>query len=490
MVVKACDRCRSSKEKCAIATDNPACTRCIRLKLPCSILRRNKRVSRRLSPKTPVEGTQVSSVESVTSDSHASSTVSSRRSMSTSLTNVTEASWTPESTGAVVIAPEKLLASTLNLQTTSDALRTVLDVEQFSVIHLPFMLGSSFIPESQKTVYAMLCLSAPTLTEGYLAFLGLMTSYQRSLVMRRGEPDMCKAAIGLQRLRSVKISHDYDAACALFLGQTMYVFNVLTAPYSNTAHSIVRSALMSTKKWVPRLIQFPIMDTITMTPILIDTVECLIHREIPIIRLHPQRRIIVDRYAGLCATLLPHLYDICECSHTLKRNVFEAGSESHSAIYDRLDNIEEALRYWRPKTPAHIFDNYGQHAVLAMVTQANVYRLAALLLIHRLRHPLGVEHAGAQKLANNIFAELAFFAKSSAKETTALPVVFPLTMAMFEIKGPGEDLLERLASFAVQSSSASRLQEFVKLVRSSRESGFEGTLFDLVETHLQVAMPP
>lgn len=352
------------------------------------------------------------------------------------------------------------------------------------------MLGSSFIPESQKTVYAILCLSAPTLTEGYLAFLGLMTSYQRSLVMRRGEPDMCKAAMGLQRLRSVKISHDYDAACALFLGQTMYVFNVLTAPYSNTAHSIVRSALMSTKKWIPRLIQFPIMDTITMTPILIDTVECLIHREIPIIRLHPQQRVIVDRYAGLCATLLPHLYDICECSHTLKRNVFEAGSESHSEIYDRLDKIEEAIQYWRPKTPTHIFDSYGQHAVLAMVTQANCYRLAALLLIHRLRHPLGVGNEGAQKLANNIFAELAFFAKSSVKETTALPVVFPLTMAMFEVKGPGEDLLERLASFTVQSSSASRLQEFVKLVRSSRESGFKGTLFDLVESHLHVAMPP
>ncbi|KAJ5301716.1 hypothetical protein PENANT_c002G03548 [Penicillium antarcticum] len=495
MVVKACDRCRSSKEKCAVATDNPACTRCIRLKLPCSILRRNKRVSRRLSPKTPVGETQVavSSIKSVASVNQNSPTVSSRRSVSSISTppmHRTEASSTPISTGPVVIAPEKLLASTLNLQTTSDALRTVLDVEQFSVIHLPFMLGSSFIPESQKTVYAILCLSAPTLTEGYLAFLGLMTSYQRSLVMRRGEPDMCKAAMGLQRLRSVKISHDYDAACALFLGQTMYVFNVLTAPYSNTAHSIVRSALMSTKKWVPRLLQFPIMDTITMSPILIDTVECLVHREIPIIRLHPQRRVIVDRYAGLCATLLPHLYDICECSHALKRNVFEAGSESHSAIYDRLGNIEEAIRYWRPKTPTQIFENYGQHAVLAMVTQANVYRLAALLLIHRLRHPLGVENAGAQKLANNIFAELAFFAKSSIKDTTALPVVFPLTMAMLEIKGPGEDLLERLASFSVQSTSASRLQEFVQLVRSSRESGFEGTLFDLVESHLHVAMPP
>lgn len=390
----------------------------------------------------------------------------------------------------MVLAPEKLLAPSATLQTTSDALRTVMDVEQFSVIHLPFMLGNSFIPESQKTVYVILRLSAPTLTEGYLAFLGLMTTYQNSLVVRRSEPDMVKAAKGLQRLRSVKISHDYDAACALFLGQTMYVFNLLTAPYSNTARAIVRSALMSTKKWIPRLIQAPIMDTITMSPIIIDTVECLVHREIPIIRLHPQRRTIVDRYVGLCATLLPHLYDICECSHALKINVFDAGSESRSAIWDRVDDIEERIRRWRAQPPPQLFEKYGQHAVLAMVTQANVYRLAALLIIHRLRYPLGIEDEEGQKLANNIFAELAFFAKSASKEASALPVVFPLTVAMFEIDGPGEDLLERLASFTIQAVSATRLQDFVKFVRGAKDSGFKGIWFDLVDTHLHVAAPP
>lgn len=352
------------------------------------------------------------------------------------------------------------------------------------------MLGSSFVPESQKTIYVILRLSAPVLTEGYLAFLGLMTTYQKSLVMRRNEPDMIKAAKGLQRLRDIKISHDYDAACALFLGQTMYVFNVLTAAYSNTAHAIVRSALMSTKKWVPRLTEVPIMDTITMSPILIDTVECLVHREIPIIRLHSQTRIIVDRYVGLCATLLPHLYDICECSHALKINVLAAGSQSNSAVWDRLDDIEENVRRWRAQTPHQLFEKYGQHAVLAMVTQANVYRLAALLVIHRLRYPLGVEDEEAEKFANNIFAELRFFAKSAAKDASALPIVFPLTVAMFEVEGPGEELLERLASFTVQNVSASRLQDFVRVVRESKYSGFGGTWFELVDTHLHVAAPP
>ncbi|KAJ5129840.1 Protein of unknown function DUF3468 [Penicillium bovifimosum] len=496
MAPRVCDRCSLSKDKSVTADGSPACARCARLKKLGYTSRRNKRIKHLSAVQAhPYREMRALSIEpqqrdmSETSESDASSSGHSQSTPSSSPGGVVE-SWSPTSHDAVIVSPEKLLAAPTTFQTTSDAFLTVLDVEKFSVIHLPFMLGASFIPEAQKTVFAILKLSAPVLTEGYLAFLGLMTNYQQSLVIRRDEPDMYKAAKGLQRLRDVKISHAYDAACALFLGQTMYVFNVLTAPYSNTAHSIVRSALMSTKQWLPKLVQAPIMDTITMTPILIDTVECLVHREVPIIRLDNQHRIIVDRYAGLCATLLPHLYDICEWSNAAKRESPTAESEPDSAIHDRLDEIEETIRRWRPRTPTQLFDNYGRNAVLAMATQANVYRLAALLVIHRLRYPLGVEDETAQIHANGIFSELAFFAKQAVKETSALPVVFPLTMAMLEIEGPGEELLERLSSFTVQNVSAVRLQEFVKLVRASRKSGFQGIWFDLVDTHLHVAMPP
>ena len=44
-----------------------------------------------------------------------------------------------------------------------------------------------------------------------------MTNYQKSPIIRRKEPDVFMAATGLHRLRIVKISHDYDAAYALFL---------------------------------------------------------------------------------------------------------------------------------------------------------------------------------------------------------------------------------------------------------------------------------
>jgi hypothetical protein len=396
----------------------------------------------------------------------------------------------PQNCDTVVLAPEKLLASPTTLKTAADAFRTVMDLEQFSVIHTPFMLGPSFVPEAQKTVYTILYFSAPTLTEGYLAFLGLMTRYQRSLVMRQDEPDMSKAAKGLQRLRSVKINQDYDAACALFLGQTMYVFNVLIAPDSSTAHAIMRSALISTKVWLPRLIHSPTLCPIIMTPILIDTVECLVRREIPIIRLPRTDHIIVDRYAGVCATLLPLLYDLCVCSHTAKRGILDIGSGPSSGIYRQLADIERSILEWNPPNPPELLEKHGQSEVLAMMTQANAYRLAALLIIHRLRYPLGVEEKTARDLANRIFSIMTHFAQTAAEKTTALPVVFPLTIAMFEVEGPGEELWNVFSPFAVQSISAARLHGFIKQVRASKESGYEGIWFDLIETQLHVAMPP
>ncbi|KAJ5679051.1 hypothetical protein N7462_007295 [Penicillium macrosclerotiorum] len=513
MVLKACDRCYASKEKCTFAGNDQQCTRCRRLKIACSTSRRNRRIGRRPAAKAFPHGEmQVWSVDSQQqiqtqqplpqppprrSQSVSSSSTSIHRplserskSRSPSSSDSLEELPSPDSNDMVIMAPERLLASPTTLKTASDALRTVMDPEKFAVIHMPFMLGSSFIPESQKTVFTILRLSAPTLTEGYLAFLGLMTRYQRSLVMRQDEPDMCKAAKGLQKLRSVKISQDYDAACTLFLGQTMYVFNVLTAPDSSTAHSIVRSALMSTKQWLPRLIHFPIMDTIIMTPMLIDTVECLVRREVPIIRLPHTDRMIVDRYAGICASLLPLLYDLCECSHTMKRGVLDVGVESPSGIYDRLADIEQTIIDWKPPDNPQLILKHGQYELLAMTTQASVYRLAGLLIIHRLRYPLGVEDDAARELANAIFSHMSFFEKSAAKETSALPVVFPLTLAMIEIEGPGEELWEKLSLFAVQSMSATRLQGFIKQIRASRDSGYEGVWFDLVETQLHVAVPP
>ena len=496
--MRACDHCHWSKEKCSFDGDYQTCSRCRRLKIVCTISRGKRRVGRRPAARSFPHGKmQIWSVEQQQRSTPESSNhrgaicTLSPRSKSTSLLGMTEIGTCKEDIGNVpTVSPERLLAAPTNLRTISDAMHTIEDVEQFAVIHMPFMLGTNFTLDFRKAAYSILYLSAPILTEGYLAFLGLMTGYQNSLVLHRDKPDMCKAAKGLQRLRGVTIMHDYDAAGALFLGQAMYVFNILTEANSSTAHSIVRSSIISTQQWYPRLICNPAMDTVIVTPILLDTVECLVRREVPLIRLVIPDRMIVDRYVGLCPTLLPHLYDICERSHALKKAGLDTASEAQPGVHDWFTDIDQTIREWKPETPPRLFTEYGRHEILIMVTQAKVYRLAALLVIHRLQYPFGVEDYTATYLANSIFHEMFFFARTAAKVSTALPVVFPLIVAMLEVEGPGEELMETLSSFTIQSICAAKLQEFVKHIRAFRKSGFGGTWFGLVETHLNVAVIP
>lgn len=500
MVVKACNRCHSAKEKCTFTGNDQQCTRCRRLKIPCSVSRRSGRIGRRPSAKAFPHGQmQVWSVDSQPSDepddetrrkSASISPVIKRASPSDSPSDISEDGWTPTTEGLILLSPEKLLSTPRRLQTTADALQAISDSELFASIHGPFTMGTPFLKVSQQTISTILSLSGPTLTEGYLAFLSLMSGHQRSLVMRPQQADMQKAAKGLQRLRNVSIRHDYDAACALFLGQTMYVFNVVIAPYSNTAHSIIRNALLTTRDWFSRLLKYPIMDTIIISPVLIDTVEAVTHRELPIVRLPPTDRVIIDRYAGISATLLPLIYDIAECGHALKVDKSEPQSEQRMAIWQKLAEIEALVQKWEPPNPPVLSVEFGQYEVLGMMTQANVYRLATLLLIHRLRYPLGVEDGTGRVLADSIFSTMSLFAASAADKVTALPMVFPLTIAMLEGEGPGEQLLDRLSAFTIQSISAVRLRDFVKAVRAAKEAGFEGIWFELVESHLHVAMPP
>lgn len=485
MGIKACDQCHWSKEKCSFTGENRhhGCSRCRRLKFACTTSRATRRVGRRPTAKFFPHGKmQVWSVRPHTPERDDDDDDDDHPSHERS----------PHSA-----EPERLLAAPSTLQTTSDALRAIEDVQQFYAIHMPFMLGANFAPNVRIAAYSVLSLTAPTLTEGYLAFLSLMTGYQASPVLQRDKPDMRKAARGLQNLRSVRIRHEYDAACTLFLGQAMFVFNILTGANSSTARSIARSSIISTRAWYPRLVRIPAMDTVVITPVLLDTVECLARREVPVIRLDIPDRVIVDRYAGLCLTLLPLLYDLCQRSWTWKKTMVDADSKARGEVVvddddddDWFVDIELAIREWKPAMPPFLFTQYGRHEILIMFTQAKVYRLVALLIIHRLRYPFGVEDEAAIQLANGIFRELAFFARSAEMDSTALPVVFPLIVAMLEVEGPGEEILDSLSSFTIHSICAAKLQGFVKQVRAFRKSGFRGSWFDLVEEHLDAAMVP
>lgn len=131
-------------------------------------------------------------------------------------------------------------------------------------------------------------------------------------------PDLCRGAKALQCLRNIKPARLQDAIGILLLGQVLFVFEILTDTFTSSAHSIVQTALISAHQWYPLLLQKPTFDTMTICPILLDTVCCLVYREVPVFRFCVQNRVIVDRYVGMSSTLLPLLYDLCEISNAAK----------------------------------------------------------------------------------------------------------------------------------------------------------------------------
>ncbi|KAF5862033.1 hypothetical protein ETB97_012179 [Aspergillus alliaceus] len=495
MTPKACDRCYRSKEKCSFAPEAEACTRCQHLGILCYTSRKKKRKGRRPVLKSFGHGSlevwepgRDDEADANNAEPGASSRVNIGFDNTALLAKPGESSKNMALGGFL----EEVLRHRFIPQTALDAIGILTDDDKFTTVHIPFAMGRSFIQDLRGAIYSVLYHSGPVVIDGYLAFLGLVAHCQASR-LHWTAPDLCRGATALQNLRNVEIMRPQGALCVLLLGQALFVFEVLANYFTTSAHSIVQSALISAKPWYSLLSRVPAFDTVTFCPVLIDIVGCLVYRKVPIIRMCVQDRIVVDRYAGLCSSLLPFLYRLCVQSHATKSGaaIMNKGSRDRELPEDCYTDIERSIELWAPIIPPDFFTEYDEVERQMMMTQADAYRLAALLVIHRLRFPLGVQDTLAQHYANRIFHKISsFFAHSNMEGAGAFPVAFPLFISMFEVEGPGEDLLENLRRFPIQSICMLKLHDFVRHVRRIRESGDSVLLFDVVEHDLIHAVIP
>jgi hypothetical protein len=150
--------------------------------------------------------------------------------------------------------------------------------EGFIEAHGHFMLGKSFTADFQATIRLLFSHSPQLMADAYSSALELMKR-------RKIQPKECNGsdlAIGSSCLKSLRtasmsVEKKEDATVVIMLGQIMAVYNILIpCPFT---HAIIRSTLLSVKDWYPSLLQQPEMDTVTLTPVLVDTIECLIRRE-------------------------------------------------------------------------------------------------------------------------------------------------------------------------------------------------------------------
>ncbi|KAF4121474.1 hypothetical protein GMORB2_1881 [Geosmithia morbida] len=360
----------------------------------------------------------------------------------------------------------------------------------FCRFHENFTIGRSFTADFQAAVRAVAPFANGILIDSYRASLNMWEVGTRR-VRLPSEGDVSSGTDCLRLLQdagsSTKCSE--DAAATLMAGQVLLVHHV--AMMCTSAHSILRSSLLAVEPFYRDLLSQPAMDTITITPILVDTIESLVRRESPIIRTSLcDRYYIVDRSVGLCWSLLSLIQELCDCSVRVReQGTMASRPSSDDDGRDAYTDIEAKIRRWEAWPPPDVFSRFTALEVTAMLLQARLYRIATLLIIHRLRYPLGVRDEEALVGANMIFSELKSFMSWAPSDLRALPIGLPLLVAMLEIKEPGEGIVGQLALFETYPRYVSEFIRFVDLVWDARKGGFRGPWVDLA-AQFQMPMLP
>ncbi|KAK9365603.1 hypothetical protein V1509DRAFT_612357 [Lipomyces kononenkoae] len=496
----ACEQCYIKKVKCHFSRGQKVCSGCQRAGRAC-YPRRMNRMGRKPVLKTFAYGT--SSIISLIlkppehEDRHSPKGQVSCDEYETATT--VERCWASSTDQPLsFLAPEaigrvQILTSFCTLKPPGENYRRVnhflATKEAFFDVHRHFMLGESFVDGFQTAVLLVFNRSPQILSDAYRAVLGLM----RFRKMQARELDGLDLALGTDCLRflttaSSSIAQVEDAAVTMMLGQILLVYNNLL-PCSST-RTITRGALLSARDWYPALMQQPGLDAITLSPVLVDTIECLIAREMPVLRLPITGRWVIDRLVGVCYSFLPLLYDLCERSYETKMNgSLKPIGSGHSIKDDPYSEIEQKIKAWSPECPSFFFTEYANSEITAMLTQASSYRTAALLVIHRLRYPLGTEDSIGHCYANSILDELSHLEAWPPDGATGLGLDFPLLVAMMEIPGRGQEMFKAFDHLRFRQHSEENL-EFVQVVRKAYESGYAGLWFDLVNDELQFPVLP
>ncbi|KEF63160.1 uncharacterized protein A1O9_01136 [Exophiala aquamarina CBS 119918] len=343
----------------------------------------------------------------------------------------------------------------------------------YSKYHL-FMLGPSFAPSFRRAVQQTY-MSSPGLLEGVYMAIFTAVEQPRLTLNEADEPDFTQGAVSLQQLRTANIAGVTDAVAVLVLGQTLAAFDLLTKCVNSSL--ILRYSLSSIQPWYQKLSEHSSFEVFTITSIFWDTIWSLLRRECPIIRFRSPRRLIVDRLAGLCTTLLPLLGDLSIAGHRLKHGEF---SESDASL-TTIKMIEQRILSWAVTEPEDLTESFSEEEVLGMKTQASMYKSAGLLIAHRLLNPIGTQDDVAQWHANNIMLDFLRYPELVGPDAQLRQVGFPILIAALELPDPMSEIWQSIPLLKVAPICLAKLKSLVEYVWTERRQGYSGYLLDLVD---------
>ncbi|RSL49166.1 hypothetical protein CEP54_012548 [Fusarium duplospermum] len=402
---RACDRCHSLKERCHWRQDHGACARCQRLGFECSVDRPARKPGR-------------------------------PRRYATSLTRASIPGDSPsqgKGMGSVYSALGPMVPRCLPLfndLTYSDQ-RLLQDILFGDAALNVFLTGPTFKERHRGLLISHFVLSRHTLTD---AFLALALAFDRPSAIEPSQSDTGAqykhASTAIRNLREYKVQNSHGVSECLALGALIISFTHYrssspdSSPICRQTLSLIKDMYESDEDLEP--------DDLVFVPCLIlpEIIDCLMQGSVPTLRFRcrPGAEDYVDRYTGLFCPMLPSLYDICELNNALSH----ADHQDLHDILEAIDRIELTVTTWQPHIPEGFATRYTTAEVSHMLCQAQVVRLGALLLIHRLRYPFGTNNSPALALATAILTQLDL--TRAATNHSILSISLPLLAACFEIK--------------------------------------------------------
>ncbi|CBF83099.1 Zn(II)2Cys6 transcription factor domain-containing protein [Aspergillus nidulans FGSC A4] len=449
---KACDQCYSRKKKCLMDACSSVCVRCEKLSLACTVLRRVRRPGRPPGHGLPGVANRLLGVWERSSTEGNSCLIS-----------VDHERGKPPT---ACDAPEAKLSAP-----DSYRLPPELQDSDFYLLSDIYMFGPTFARDLHRALEYCHRHSPHLLAEIFRA-LGSCLSWARLGELPEDQVDVKSGAVSIEKLRNAEIKNLHDAVAVLMLGQALAAFDSLVT--STGAMSILRCSLSLICPWYPDIAEIQLLETIAIAPVFWDTVWCLLHREVPVLQPLVTWTRVVDRVAGLCTSLLPILYNLCVFGQRWKDGVPQPQC--------MLDSIEQQIRTWSPDDSALTLQRYSTIEILSIRTQASMYRTAALLLVHWIRHPLASPDPTSTSLANDIISAREEFFASAGPSAKLQNTSFPLSLALLEVPISPDRFWESSTWLRTRPACVRHLSAFTGYVWDQRYAGFESSLFDLVKS--------
>jgi hypothetical protein len=486
---RACDRCHHVRERCKWAgADADACARCLRLQHLCQTIRPLRRPGRRA--RLP-SGNSLKLVRSLRREA--------AHSCAGKAPNVNTSPFAPSANDARDIeslVPTKVtgtlqcnrvgLTRPISICPEVDGLELhLVETMMHKRIRVDrFIIGPSFRQMHLQAFAKHLNASMLLVKDAFVACASLLEeSPETRLSAWSQQFGLKKAALALASLRSVQVYDSDDSSTILMLGIAIVTFAMHS---SGGKLSICRHILGLIKPFHDHdrfFLQRLDSDGLSALKCLVvtETFICLFLSQLPTIRTaigHFDG--MVDRFLGVSSPLLAHLYTICELA-----SLAHECPEERRMCYDcadlqgRVDSIEEALELWKPVSVESLREaQFETEEVAVMRAQARVLQLAALLVVHRLKHPFGTADARAMSMSREILDELTSVFQETGRSPPAVDI--PYLIACLEITDFAErqvalDNLNLIAGFSARSSA--ELKAYLSCFWPARDDHDDGSIY-------------